>query len=263
MPTIERPNATVAYDVVGSGAPVILGHSLFCTRSMWRGIVSRLQDDYLLINVELRGHGESTAEGPFTLADLVDDWLAIMDQEGIDKAVLCGLSTGGMTAMRLAVREPDRVAGLALLDTNAAPESPLNRIKYGVMGWGYTRFGLLPKRTLLRSMYSPATLAGQPDLVTEFLDQVRGFDRRRLGHTMGAVFGRGTVDISGLEHPTLVVVGEHDTATPPVCAHRIAEAIDGASLEVVPAAGHLTAEEQPGAVAELLRPLLDRCFSRT
>ena len=153
MPSIERQNATVAYDVVGSGPPIVLGHSLFCTRSMWRGVVPRLQDSYRVINVELRGHGDSTAEGPFTLADLVDDWLAILDQEGIEQAVLCGLSTGGMTAMRVAGRAPDRVAGLALLDTNAAPETQFNRLQYGMLGWGYSNLGLLPKKTLLRKMY--------------------------------------------------------------------------------------------------------------
>ena len=64
MPVIERPGARVAYDVVGSGPPIVLGHSLFCTRSMWRGVVPRLADRFRLINVELRGHGESTAESP-------------------------------------------------------------------------------------------------------------------------------------------------------------------------------------------------------
>jgi 3-oxoadipate enol-lactonase len=261
MRSIKRSGATVAYDVVGSGPPVILGHSLFCTRSMWRGVVARLQDDYLVVNVELRGHGESSAEGPFTLTDLVDDWLAIMDQEGIERAALCGLSTGGMTAMRLAVHRPERVAGMALLDTNAESETPLNRIKYGLLGWGYKRFGILPKKTLLQSMYSPVTLAERKDLVDEFLEQARGFDRTSLGYAMAAVFGRGTIDVSGLEHPTLVVVGEYDTATPPACAHRIAQAIDGASVEVIPQAGHLTAEEQPEAVAALLRPFLEKCLT--
>jgi pimeloyl-ACP methyl ester carboxylesterase len=220
-----------------------------------------LQDSYRVINVELRGHGDSTAEGPFTLADLVDDWLAILDQEGIEQAVLCGLSTGGMTAMRVAGRAPDRVAGLALLDTNAAPETPFNRFQYGMLGWGYSNLGLLPKKTLLRKMYSPATLAARPDLGEAFLEQVEGFDRRRLGHAMKAVFGRSGFDVSPLSVPALVIVGEHDLATPPICARRMAEAIDGASLEIVPGAGHLTAEERPEIVSDLLEPFFERCFS--
>ncbi|MDH3254206.1 MAG: alpha/beta fold hydrolase [Acidobacteriota bacterium] len=261
MPTIRRPDATVAYDVVGSGPPVILGHSLFCTRSMWREVVLRLQDEYQFVNVELRGHGESTAEAAFTLSDLVDDWLAIMDREAIDKAVLCGLSTGGMTAMRLAVREPDRVAGLALFDTNADPERPLDRIRYAILGWAYTRFGLLPRKTLLRSMFSPQTLVQRRELVAAFLDGIQDLDRAQLAHAMNAVFGRGRVDVGRLTHPTLVAVGESDMATPPVCARRIAQLIDGATLEVIRSAGHLTAEEQPEAVASVLRPFLERCLS--
>lgn len=263
MPTIERPNATVAYDVVGSGPAIVLGHSLFCTRSMWRGVSGRLQESYCLINVELRGHGESSADGPFTLADLVDDWLAILDQEGIERAALCGLSTGGMTAMRAAGRAPERVAGLALLDTNAAPETPFNRFQYTLLGWGYSHLGLLPRRKLLQSMYSPSTLAERSDLVAAFLKQAKGFDRRQLRYAMKAVFGRSGFDVSQLVVPALVIVGEHDVATPPICARRIAEAIDGASLEIVPGAGHLTAEEQPEVVANLLDPFFERCFSAT
>lgn len=261
MPTIERPGAIVAYDVVGSGPPVILGHSLFCTRSMWLDVIQRLAGDFSLINIELRGHGESTAEAPFTLDDLVGDWLAIMDELGVDTAFLCGLSTGGMTAMRVAARAPERVTALALLDTNAAPETALNRLQYTVLGWAYSNLGLLPRKTLLTKMYSKATLTSRPELGEAFLEQVRRLDRRRLGYAMKAVFGRGSFDPRAIACPTTVVVGEHDLATPPACARKIVESIEGASLEIVEAAGHLTAQEQPEVVAMLLRRFFAKCSS--
>ena len=225
-----------------------------------RGHLVEIGGSYRLINVELRGHGESTANGPFSLDDLVDDWQAIMDLEGVDKAVLCGLSTGGMTAMRFAARSPQRVAGLALLDTNAAAESRLNRVKYSLLGWGYLQLGVLPTKTLLRSMYSPETLAERKDLVAAFLDQVRLFDRRQLGYAMKAIFGREAIDLGGVEVPTLAMVGEDDLATPPSCARRIARSIEGARVEVIAGAGHLSVEEKPAVVAELLEPFLEGCL---
>jgi 3-oxoadipate enol-lactonase len=261
MPEIRRSNATVAYEVVGSGPSVLLGHSLFCTRTMWCGVVDALRDDYRLINIELRGHGESTAEGPFRLTDLADDWLAILDQEEIDEALLCGLSTGGMTAMRLAVRAPERVGGLALLDTDAAAEERAARLKYSILAWGYVWLGILPRRRLLRAMFGPESLRTRPELTSRFLSTVRGFDRRQLRHAMNAIFGRRSVAVVSIAQPTLVIVGAHDQATPVVKARAIAEAIEGAVLEIIPSAGHLTAEEDPAAVAALLRPFFARCIA--
>lgn len=259
MPIIERPNASVAYDIVGSGPTVLLGHSLFCTRSMWDGVIHDLRDEYRFINVELRGHGDSTASGPFTLDDLVHDWLAILDREAVDQAILCGLSTGGMTAMRLALRFPDRVRGLALLDTNAGRQPYGERLQYAVLSWAYRHLGFLPEKAVLRGMFSPHTIRNRPDITGPFLQLVRDFDRPQLGRAMGAVFGRSAVDLAPLKCPTLVIVGEHDHSTPPPCALAIAKTVRGARLETVAGAGHLTTVEQPKAVAGLLRPFFAHC----
>lgn len=262
MSTIRRPHATIAYDAVGEGPTVVLGHSLFCTRSMWRGVVEALAGEYRFLNVELRGHGQSTAEAPFTLDDLVDDWLAILDRESVDRAILCGLSTGGMTAMRLALRVPERVYGMALLDTSADREPLVNRVKNGALAWGYSHFGLLPSGALLAAMFAPQTVRNRNDLTSSLLDDVRSFDRGQISHAIRAVFGRDAVDLSGVTVPTLAMVGEHDAATPPSRARRIAATVEGAILAVIPGAGHLTTLEQPAAVVEHLRPFFARCVGR-
>ncbi len=152
MPTIERLGATVAYTVSGKGPPVILGHSLFCTRSMWENVLPALEDEYTFVNVELRGHGESTADAEFTIWDLADDWAAILDKEGFASAIAGGLSTGGMTAMRLVLRAPERVNGLALLDTSSGREHGVDRVKNSILAWGYEKLGILPEGQLLQGM---------------------------------------------------------------------------------------------------------------
>lgn len=223
---------------------------------MWKDVIPSLESDYTLINIELRGHGESTATRPFTLWDLVDDWLAILDEESIDSAVLCGLSTGGMTAMRVAKQAPERVRALALLDTDALAEGPFNRLQYSLLGTGYVRFGILPKGALAKALFSPEVVRRGGEAVQALFDEVRRFDRRQLGHAMRAVFGRDRVDLSDVEVPTLVIVGEDDQALPPSRARVIAETIPGARLEVIPATGHLSAVENPEAVTALLRDFL-------
>jgi pimeloyl-ACP methyl ester carboxylesterase len=77
----------------------------------------------------------------------------------------------------------------------------------------------------------------------------------------GATSGRRGADLASVKAPTLVIVGADDVATPPARAERIAAAIDGAALETIPDAGHLTAEEQPQAVTRLLEPFLEQCLA--
>ncbi len=253
MPTIERPGATVAYTVSGNGPPVILGHSLFCTRSMWHDVLPALEDDYTFINVELRGHGESTAEDEFTLWDLADDWAAILDKEGFPSAVAGGLSTGGMTAMRLALRAPERVRALALLDTNSRGDHGIDRLKNSALAWGYEKLGILPERLLLQALFAPQTLRDRPPYIGNLIATVKRFDRKQLGRAMRAVFRRDTVDVARIDKPTLILCGEYDAATPVRMHRQMHDEIKGSRLEIVPGAGHLTALEQPRKVAERLR----------
>jgi alpha-beta hydrolase superfamily lysophospholipase len=88
-----------------------------------------------------------------------------------------------------------------------------------------------------------------------------------LGHSLlctGQMWAGGVAALqSRFRIINVVIVGEHDAATPPSCARAIAASIDGASLEVVPDAGHLTAVEQPDRVAALLGPFFDRCFGQS
>ena len=93
---------------------VVLSNSLGATRGMWEPQVPALAERFRVVTYDTRGHGESPAPpGPYTLDDLVDDLVALLDEVGAERAHVAGLSLGGMTAMRLAVREPARVAPTA------------------------------------------------------------------------------------------------------------------------------------------------------
>jgi len=148
---------------------------------------------------------------------------------------------------------------MALLDTSAGREPAANRVKNGALAWAYAHFGLLPRGALLAAMLAPETVATRSDLTDRLIAEVRSFDRRQISNAIRAVFGRDAVDLSMVDVPTLVIVGEHDAATPPSRARAIAETVVGASLAVIPGAGHLTAVEQPAAVVEQLRPFFARC----
>lgn len=261
MPELRRDGATIYYEVSGDGPALILGHSLLCDVTMWRAVAPRLAERYRVINVEVRGHHRSTAPAPFTLEDLAGDWLAILDHEQVKRAFLVGLSMGGMTAMRLALRAPERVAGMVLLDSDANVEERGKRLQHAFMGQLYRRFGLLKmlERRVMKLMYGQTALAEQPALTDVLREIVARHDRAQLPHAIKAVFGRGPIldRLGAIDTPTAVLCGAEDLATPPVKSEQTAAAIRGATLEMIPRAGHLSALEQPDVVTAKIRAFLD------
>jgi len=275
MRTLERAGARIGYEVAGEGPAVVLGHSLLCDGRMWDAVAPVLARRYRVINIDARGHRASTwpgspgspgSPGPFTLDDLAEDWRAILDAERVDRAALCGLSMGGMTAMRLALAAPERVAALALLDTSADAEAAVKRLQYRLLAEIFKAFGNLAgplEAPLRRIMFGVSTRADKPGVVARELGRMREQDARQIYHATRAVFDRPSIfgRLGAIRCPTLVMVGEEDVATPPDRARRIAGAIPGARLEVIPRAGHLTTVEQPEAVTAILLAFLERAFS--
>src|SRR3954469_20459949 len=112
----------VSYTIDGAAAApvVVLSNSLGATRAMWDPQVPALAERYRVVTYDTRGHGESPAPaGPYTLDDLVDDLVALLDEVAPERAHVAGLSLGGMIGMRLAVRNPERVHRLAVLCSSA------------------------------------------------------------------------------------------------------------------------------------------------
>jgi pimeloyl-ACP methyl ester carboxylesterase len=260
MPTLERDGASIYYEVTGDGPPVVLGHSLLCDASMWRGVAPALATRYRVINVEVRGHHRSTAPRGFTLEDLAGDWLAILDHEQVGRAALVGLSMGGMTAMRLALAAPQRVAAMALIDSNGDREDAIKRARYAVMAAIYRGFGMVkaiePK--VLDIMLGRTSRQRDPKLVDEVRAIVATHKKAQLSRAIRAVNGRGTIldRLGAIACPTLVVVGDEDQATPVEKSERLASAIPGARLEIVPELGHLSALEDPAAILGKIEPFL-------
>lgn len=264
---VQRPHGCVAYDVLGDGPPVVLGHSLLCDARMWEGLLDPLAERFRVLNVEFRGHRRSRADAPFALDDLVEDYLAVLDAEGLDRAAFCGLSMGGMVALRLALRYPERVGALAILDSNAGPEGAVRRLRFRLMAEIYRRAGLvgLLQGPVLKQMLGRSTLRGRPELAASLVERIREHDPVQLYRVIRAVIDRGAFPgrLGDIACPTLVLVGDEDVATPPERSRRIQEGIAGAKLHVIPAAGHLSALEQPETVLGHLLPFLERHLLET
>lgn len=107
-------------DGPASAPVVLLSNSLGATLEMWDAQLPALTERYRVVRYDTRGHGRSPVPpGPYRLDDLVDDVLGLLDRLGIARVHFAGLSLGGMTGLRLAAREPDRVERLTVLCTSA------------------------------------------------------------------------------------------------------------------------------------------------
>ena len=235
------------------GAPVVvLGSSLGTNGGMWQPQMEALTASLRVLRYDHRGHGGSPVPpGPYSLAELGGDLLTLLDILGLDRVRLGGLSLGGMVAMWVAARAPERVESLALLCTSAqlGPPSMWHERVAAVRRGGVAAIA----DAVLARWFTPEFTARHAGVVA--------WARRMLVTTPGegyvgccqAIQTMDLVpDLASIEVPALVIAGERDPATPPPHLEKIAAGINGSRLEVVPDAAHLANVERPEVVSRLL-----------
>lgn len=265
MPTIENRGVRIYFEDLGSGAPLVLGHSFLCSGEMWRPQLQRLAERARVINIDGRGHGKSgQVNERFTLYDMVADALAVLDHLGIDRAAWAGLSIGGMVALRAALTAPERVSSLVLLDTHAGAEEPFKKLKYQAMALGIRLVGIQPfLPAVIPLFFGRTTLRTNPALVAEWRTRFTKVHVPSMLRTLDALRHRDSVvaRLGEISAPSVVIVGAEDKALPPACSRQIAAALPHASLVVVPDSGHLSTLEQPEVVTAAMLAFLERLAS--
>ena len=125
--------------VTGDGPPLVLSNSLGTTLYLWDDQVPALAEHFTLIRYDTRGHGDSeTPPGPYTLDDVGQDVIDLLDHLEIARAHVAGISLGGMTAMWLGIHAPERVEKLALLCTLPA-DGPAGDVGRPRRDWSASR----------------------------------------------------------------------------------------------------------------------------
>jgi len=255
---METPNRQrrIHFEESGAGVPIVLGHSFLCDGDMWRGQILGLSEKYRLINVDFRGHGRSAkAPGPFTLYDAVDDVVGVLDELGIEQAVWCGLSIGGMVAMRAALTVPERVKKLIILDSDAGSERAMKAMRYRLMATGVRMLGFGPfLYEVCRLMFGHTTRTTRPELVEEWREKFAAVDIPSMLAGLDALVKRDSIlpKLPEISVPALVVVGNEDASLPVPLSRRIADALPDAEFVEIDGAGHLSALEQPERVNETI-----------
>ncbi len=258
---VETGGPRIVYEDSGAGPAVLLGHSFLCSGAMWAPQVPALAARYRVLNVDARGHGASgPATAPFSLYDMVDDMVAVLDDAGVERATWMGLSIGGMVALRAALTVPGRVAGLVLLDSHAGAETAWKKAKYSLMALGVRALGvraLLP--AILPLFFAPETFRRRPELVAEYRGRFAAADVPSMLQGLETLKRRDSVvdRLGEIDAPALVVVGARDRSLPPPCSRQIAAGLPRATYVEIPAAGHLASLEQPERVTREVLEFLD------
>ncbi|MEP9377154.1 3-oxoadipate enol-lactonase [Aquabacter sp. CN5-332] len=253
------PGVRLAVKVSGTeGKPaLVFSNSLAADLSTWDEVAERLAPHAHIVRYDTRGHGRSdTPAGPYSLAQLGQDALAVMDALGVQRAVLCGLSLGGLTGMWLGAHASERIAGLVLANTAASfppAQMWLDRAASAREGG----LGQFIEPTLQR-WFTQSFRDAQPERVAE------------VGCVIGATAPAGYAascellaatdllpDLGTITCPVRVIVGAHDPSTPPARGAEIVDAIAGADLVTLDAA-HLSAVEAKDAFADALIAFLSR-----
>ncbi|GAA4856646.1 3-oxoadipate enol-lactonase [Saccharopolyspora rosea] len=240
-----------------SGRPdapaIVLSNALGCTWEMWDPQIDALNASYRVLRYNQRGHGGSpTPPGPYTLAELGGDVLALLDHVGVERAAFLGSSLGGMIGLWLAAHAPDRVDRLVACCTSAWLDQERAELARAAAAREHGTNELVSPT--IERWFTPyfrehhaAETAVYAAMIASTDDEAYALCSEVIGHV------DLRADLPSITAPALVVAGADDPATPPDHAAAIAAGIgDNARLEVLPHAAHLANVEQAAEFTALL-----------
>lgn len=253
---LQRDQHISYYEQQGTGTPLILICGISADLSVWKFLAAELSPHFRVVMLDNRGVGRTeTPDAPFTIVDMAEDVLGLMDHLGIDSAHVLGWSMGGIIAQTLALNYPERVQKLVLVGSFAEADGLLRE---AIGTWVNLHQSNMPYEQIARHVawlnYSPA-LANKPvyeKFIQSIIDNpyrqsVSGFVRQ----AEALVSFRASPDLAGLSVPTTVLVGRDDKLAPPYLSEHLAQTIPGAILQVLPGA-HAGFIEYPKLYAQAL-----------
>ena len=230
----------------GQGPALFLLHSLLSDRASFDAIVPKLSRSFRVIVPELPGFGRSQAAGP-GLAAVADRMAeAVNDAAGGDEVIVLGNGYGGFVALQMAIRHPGIASRFVFADCGAA-FSEDGRQAFRNMAAASKARGLTAITDVaMRRLFAPEFQAEHPDLMRDRREAFLRTDPEVFRAACGQLaeldlrpeLGRVTV-------PVLVLVGEHDEATPPPMSRELAALLPDARLKIIPGCAHVPQLQSP------------------
>jgi 3-oxoadipate enol-lactonase len=250
-------DGTVNAAQTGEGPPLFLLHSLLSDRASFDAVAPRLAASFRVIVPELPGFGRSVAVNG-GLADIADRMAqAVRDAASGEDTVVLGNGYGAFVALQMAIRHPQITSRLILADGGAA-FSEEGRQAFRNMAAAADAKGLSAITDVaMRRLFAPEFQESHPELMRDRREAFLKTDRqvfRAACAQLAELDLRG--ELATVQVPVLVVVGEHDEATPPPMSHELAALLPNARLKVIPGCAHVPQLQSPELFLETIADFL-------
>ncbi|HEX4723213.1 MAG TPA: alpha/beta hydrolase [Pseudonocardiaceae bacterium] len=259
MPYVNTSAGRVWYEERGTGAPVVLLHATLHDHHDFDRTAERLSIEYRTIAVDWPGHGRSDPVAEPTATLLADVLVEVLDGLDVERAVLIGNSVGGFAAARLAADQPDRVAGIVLVNTGGFIKPSLaGRVFTGVLGTPWLARLLFPR---LVPAYMKARNDDDAAVGARARARARTKDGARVAASLWRSFGKPSYDLRArhIAVPTLLVWGSKDPVLPISLARQAQDAIPAATLHMFDT-GHVVFASDPAGFGTVVEPFIAATF---
>ena len=250
MDKMKINNLELAYVRRGKGTPLVLLHGFPLDHHLWDDIASLLEDRFDLILPDLRGFGESTTvDAPYSMDDYASDIAGLLDQLGIQKAVIAGHSMGGYVALAFARLYPARVSGLALISSQVLADPPDRKEGRYKSAADVAEKGI---GGVVEAMTSKFTSDARLQTIARSI-----MEKQKPGAYIGALKAMAertdsTSLLSTFKFPVMVVHGEADALIPVARAHEVKAALPDSYYVELKDTGHVPMLEAAKETAEAL-----------
>lgn len=266
MATITANGITMAYEIEGSGPPLVLVAGLGYSRWMWHKMVPGLAENFTVLSYDNRGAGETDKPtGPYTAQLLAEDLCCLLEALGIGKTAVFGHSMGGFVAQAFALAYPDRLSRLILSATNFGgprhvpvtqealavlmdmSSDPLTRLRNGILiscaaGFAERQPAVVEEWISYRAAHpiDPAGYQAQMGIGLSLMSEAACFEHK----------------LAAIAAPTLLLSGAEDKVVPPANVELLKAAIPQAETAVIDQAGHFFPFEQPETAVQIVTQFL-------
>ncbi|MEN8226587.1 MAG: alpha/beta hydrolase [Bacteroidota bacterium] len=259
MPFITVNDVRIYYEEHGQGdETIVFGHSMLFNLRMFDDQVDVLKSNYRCLLFDFKGQGKSeVAPGGYDLDSLTEETVELIKTLNCNPCHFVGFSMGGMVGMRLAIRDPELIKSLILIDTTSEPEPFPDSFKNKMMLWVARNVGLRPIANKIVSMFFGPKFLKDPkrkDLRIAWKHHFLANDRRGLVLAVKGVLYRKAItsDLNRINVPTLILWGDQDFLTDREKAEIMHKQIKSSELKIIPGAGHMSTVEEPVIVNEMI-----------
>lgn len=255
MPFVDTPQLRIHFEERGAGPqPAVFIHGNIGSWRWWQPVMERLPERFHSYALDSRGCGQTgRPETGHSIAQFADDVRSFVKALGLSHLVLIGHSLGGGTAMQYAVKYPEDLAALILLDPLPAGGLVVPEAAHPLFDqWQKDR------ATLREALVGTAPAAKLDEFFEQLVDEAFGASRAVFKDNLKAMAEMNLTDaLPGLRVPTLIIWGEQDAWIPRTAVEDIHRGISGSQLRIVPGVGHSLNVERPDQFVSTMVEFLD------